>query len=795
MRADSTPTSPAAGEGQAALGAPTYVHTQVKTHRISHVRLLFCLAPLALASAAPAQTPPATADEPLQLPEFTVSSEKADAYRATQAMSLARIGGAILDTPVSINVISRGLIDDLGANSTFDAARYMAGIGAGRGAGTNGGINDRMNFRGFESFTRTVDNFSSTFIPGNSTSIDTFEPEFIDRVEIVMGPDAILNPTGTPGGSMNVVTKSPLFTQQGYLKAIVGNYSAQKFAFDFTGPLPLLGGKKLAYRIMGSGQDTTTYIPGKFQKYDIGAELAYQISDTSKLTFKYFGLDYKAYANASAPNDNGWLVYEPTSIGGATLANTPQTPGVAYNGTNGVDTNSITVERTNQLQLLYTGTIAHLISMRLGGQLLSHNNVGDSAYPASASGSSTFDPATGQVTAAPSFNPASVPEVWRYNKNLGVMHQFQNDYAANLHPGPVSLQLVAGWAYQHNHNYPTRTGTATLPAANLFAGDYTVPRPDINTFTFSNRSKSQATQKQAYALAKAGFLSDRVFLTAGATRTWVSSQSYTMDKNTLAVLGVNALSGQRDNYIGSILAKPTKNTSVYYTYSTNATLTTYNPGNGVSVPLWSVGKQHEFGFKSEFFDQRLSFTATHFQISQTNVTSPNPLANINPQAAGNILTDNTSRGYEFNLVGGITKNLSTITSYTDMKYRDAFGRPVRNVPDRMANALLNYHFTSGMLNRLSVFGGVTYFGRVPGETITGLAPAVAGQPRVPALPGFYVAAWHVFNAGVSYGWDRWVINLNAENVFDQRFAWEPASRLSVSPYPSTAVRLTTTLKF
>lgn len=767
----------------------------MKNPRSLFLRLLFGFAPLALASVGSGQTVPASTDQPVQLPEFTVSSEKADPYRETQAMSLARIGGAILDTPVSINVISRDLMDDLGANSTFDAARYMAGIGAGRGAGTNGGINDRMNFRGFESFTRTVDNFSSTYIPGNSTSIDTFEPEFIDRVEIVMGPDAILNPTGTPGGSMNVVTKSPLFTAQGYLKAIVGNTSAQKFAFDYTAPLPWLGGKRLAYRIIGSAQDTDTYIPGKFQKWDIGAELAYRFSDTSLLTFKYFGLDYKAYGNASAPNDNGWLIYEPTSIGGSTLPDTPQTPGVTYNGTNGVDTNSITVERTNQLQLLYTGTIARIISMRLGAQLLSHNNVGDSAYPASATGSSTFDPVTGEVTAAPAFDPTAVPEVWRYNKNIGVMHQFQNDYAANFHPGPVSLQVVAGWAYQHNHNFPTRSGTATMPAANLFAGDYSAPRPDINTFKFSNRSKSQATQKQAYALVKAGFLSDRVLVTAGATRTWVTSQSYTMDKTTLAILGVNALSGQRDNYIGSVLVKPTKNTSVYYTYSTNATLTSFNPGNGVSLPLWSVGKQHEFGFKSEFFDQRLSFTATHFQISQTNVTSPNPLANINPQAAGNILTDNTSRGVEFNLVGGLTKNLSTILSYTDLKYRDAFGRPARNVPDRMANALLNYHFTNGAWKGFSVFGAVTYFGRAPGETITGLAPAVAGKPRVPALPGFYTAAWHVFNAGAAYAYDRWLFNLNVDNVLDQKFAWEPASRLSVSPYPGITVRLTTVLKF
>jgi iron complex outermembrane recepter protein len=749
-------------------------------------------ASLVLPIRAQTAAPPASApDETIHLPEFTVSSKKADAYRPTEALSLARISGAILDTPVSVNVISRELMDDLGANSTFDAARYMAGVGNGRGAGTNGGINDRMNFRGFESQTRTVDNFSSTFIPGTSTSIDTFEPEFIERVEIVLGPDAILNPTGTPGGSMNVVTKTPLFTRQSYLKAVVGNYSAQKFAFDTTGPVPFGDRKHWAYRLMGSGQDTKTYIPGKFQKWDVGAELLYQINTTSRVTLKYFGLDYKAYGNASAPNDNGWLIYEPTSIGGATLPDTPQTPGVTYNGINGVDTNSITVERTNQLQLLYTGTIGRFISMRLGGQLLSHNNVGDSAFPSSATNSATFDPATGQVTAAPAFNPAVVPEVWRYNKNIGVMHQFQNDYAANFHPGPVSLQAVTGWSYQHNHNFPSRTGTASLPPANLFTGTYDAPRPDINTFTFTNRGKAEATQKQAYALAKAGFLSDRVFVTGGATRTWVRSQQYSMNPVTLALASPpSILDDQKDSYIGSVLVKPVKNVSAYYTYSTNAVLTSFNPGNGISVPLWSEGRQHEIGLKTEWLDQRLSFTATHFQMSQTNVTSPNPLANINPGAAGNILTNNTNRGYEFNLIGGVTKDLSVIASYTTMEYRDAFKRRVRNVPDKMANALANYHFTTGTLKNVSVFGAVSYFGQSPGETITGFT--ALGVPR---QPGFYVAAWHVFNVGAAYSLDRWSFNLNVDNVTNRKFGWQPASRLTVSPYPGLTARLTTMLKF
>ncbi len=38
-------------------------------------------------------------------------------------------------------------------------------------------------------------------------------------------------------------------------------------------------------------------------------------------------------------------------------------------------------------------------------------------------------------------------------------------------------------------------------------------------------------------------------------------------------------------------------------------------------------------------------------------------------------------------------------------------------------------------------------------------------------------------------------NLNVDNVLNAKFGWQPASRLTVSPYPGTTVRLTTAVKF
>src|SRR5882672_5389352 len=84
-------------------------------------RALALSVPLAALPLGHTQTPaPAAApgDEAVQLPQFNVSGEKADSYRAADTMSLARIRGALIDTPLTVNVLTRELFDDLGANST-----------------------------------------------------------------------------------------------------------------------------------------------------------------------------------------------------------------------------------------------------------------------------------------------------------------------------------------------------------------------------------------------------------------------------------------------------------------------------------------------------------------------------------------------------------------------------------------------------------------------------------------------------------------------------------------------------
>jgi iron complex outermembrane receptor protein len=239
-----------------------------------------------------------------------------------------------------------------------------------------------------------------------------------------------------------------------------------------------------------------------------------------------------------------------------------------------------------------------------------------------------------------------------------------------------------------------------------------------------------------------------------------------------------------DAYIAGVLYKLFPNVSIYYNYTTDDALASANV-------LWQAGVQNEFGIKSNFLNDRISITADHFEIKQSNVSYQNPLFNTGQSTIQTIYANLTSNGEELNVVGGITKDLSLIASYTNLKLRDAYGRRQRNIPDNMANLLVDYHFnifSEAPAKNADVFIGEVHQGDVAGETVSGFTPL-----GVPEQPGFFLAAYNVTNAGAGYTISNYRFNLNVNNVFNQRFWYEAAARATPTGYPGICIKLTVTV--
>ena len=139
-------------------------------------------------------------------------------------------------------------------------------------------------------------------------------------------------------------------------------------------------------------------------------------------------------------------------------------------------------------------------------------------------------------------------------------------------------------------------------------------------------------------------------------------------------------------------------------------------------------------------------------------------------------------------MGGITENLSVVMSGTEMHLRDFAGRRQRNIPDNMANLLLNYRFSEGVLKDVNLFGAINHQGDVAGETVSGFTSL-----GVPELPGFYVKGYDIFNAGGGYTFGRYRLNLLVDNVLNTKAWWQASSRSSLFPYPGITFHVTLTI--
>ena len=743
------------------------------------------------AAAAPSQT------GVVKLPEFGVTGAPVDPYNSSEASSAARTASNILDTPITAYVITSAFLQDINPNSLFEVENYFPGVSPSRAPSEN----DRATFRGFENFSRTVDNFSETLIPFMYAPYVNFDTVYLEHVELVMGPDSILSPTGTPGGTVAAVTKSPEFVRGTDISATVGNLSANKFSVDTTGPIG--DGKHMAYRVIASYQDAQSYQPGSTVVDALAAMFTYKFTDTAKFTFKYFGTRTLLTGNTAMDAGNGEEVYTPDTVGGVTISNTPQ-PGFTFNGYDGDPTWAHYTARENAVETELTSALSERINMRLGAEIYYTDSALWPRGQPSPVLTETWNQTTGVETAVTPINPANLPEVATASRQASRQVQLQNDFAGKFEVGGLSLQPVAGWAYQRGTMPRDYSLTdKNLPADNLYAGPYDPPQPSGTSYTGGSNTPEIAWTMQMYAYLRASFLNDHLFLTGGAARTWAGVNEYSIayvDQDGFVYGNPNApvvdskfshtnnalapsVRPWHDAYIAGVLYKLLPNVSAYYSFSTNATLAS-------NIPLWQAGKQNEFGIKSNFFNGRLSITADHFEISQSNISSANPLYNIGQSTIPTLYTNEANHGEELSIQGGITQDLSVVMSYTNMTLRDPQGRRLRNIPDNMANALLNYHFRSGVLKNSSVFVGVIHQGNVAGETVGGFTSL-----GVPELPGFYLPAYNVVNAGASYRLKNYRFNLDVTNALNDHFWWAAQSRATVESYPGATVRFSVNVHF
>lgn len=757
-------------------------------------RLLACSGLCAVLPALSAQTAPATPppkDEVVTLSPFTVSAEANDRYRAGDAISAVRIRSALIDTPSSISVITRDMMDDLAPNRVFDVTRYIAGVQEGRGIQ----FQDRMIIRGFETQNgaRTVDNFLQ------SADADNIEEAVIDRIEVTKGPNAILSPAGAPGGSLNVITKAPLYTRRNSFSATAGLYDAQKALLDLAGPFS--AGSPLAYRLVGSYQNTRRYWgeDAKLKGWSLAPMFSWRISPRSDLTVKLIMADHWIFREPL-------LILDPSTT--ATSGEPKLLPGIDPSGLNGIQPWSHVDTASQDLFAVYTTSFTENINLRVAANGRRYHETSDQNFLSTPGLSNRYNPMTGELTQdqtwallnpalpynattnpyvptnSPWINTANIPNRGDIQDTLRRTANLQVDLAASQQFGAISTQTIVGAAFsrQISHN---RTKSAALPGINLLNQTYAYPAYPA---AWANDNRANYTNTQIYLSERLGLFDNRLFLTGGILRFASKQQNW----NGLTGATSSRLDDSKTMWSAAALYKVRDNVSVYASHSTNANPTIINQ----TQALWRDGEQDEFGVKTEFFEKRLSLNASYFEIAQTNVTVPNPAYQTDPTQPQTLVSDLTNKGFELELMGRLTPNFSAIATYSHLKMRDALGRMVRAVADNNAAVLLNYRFTEGAAQGLALSLGVTYAGKRAGDIPDGNFT----QLNVVKKVSFYLEPHYLTTLSASYRVNKqWSLRLNVDNLFDDAdYVSVAGGRITgtgITTQPGLNARLTTTFEF
>src|SRR5450830_2034418 len=197
--------------------------------RLLHISLLSLAAGVA---ALPAQAADAAAAD-VTMPAVTVTgqstatTEGTQSYTAGETRSATRMDLSLRETPQSVSVITRQLLDDLGAVRLDQALAQTIGIQVGQND------TERTTFyaRGFG-----INNIQIDGMPrgGNAPLQDTI---LYDRIEVIRGASGLMGGKGDPSATINMVRKRPTKTFQASAGLIVSRWDDQRVEADVSTPL------------------------------------------------------------------------------------------------------------------------------------------------------------------------------------------------------------------------------------------------------------------------------------------------------------------------------------------------------------------------------------------------------------------------------------------------------------------------------------------------------------------------------------------------------------------------------
>lgn len=622
-----------------------------RTRSARVVPLSMMLVPVATVFAAPVAAQ-ATTDAPDN--EIVVTADRRDSFGADFVQAGTFRDARLVDTPLTVAIMTRSLLDAQQARSINDAVRNTAGVSQ---AQINTSIYSNLAVRGI-----TLNNFTNVRWNGVLPVVNLIEQpiESLDRIEVLKGAAGLYYGFATPSGIVNLVTERPAAQPvtrvelQGDVNGSVGAHADVSRRFGTAG-LRINAGTG----ILQTGVRRTDGVRGF-------ASAAFDWKPADSLQILLDG--QYIYKSISEPTEfsltavNGTITLPP-------LLSPRQNLGADWMQARGKETNLLA--RVN-----YDFAPGWRFAGAVGRSYLTR----DRAY----SSFGRYDPLTGNGTLTVAQTTGN-----DYTNNV-----YRGDVSGVVKTGPVQHNLLVGLAFQ------TRDGNVPTAVRRNFAQNlhdpvlipYQAPPPRV----IPNPTR---TEDLGFYVFERASLGDWLQATIGWRKTRYTDVSRT-----------SAYKVEPDTLSYGLMVKPVRWASVYANY-----IEGLEPGpiaqqianNAGEILPAAISRQKEAGVKLEPM-AGLLLTGTWFHIAR-------PSAYLN--SANVFVQDGEAvyEGGEFSAVGEIGRNLSVTASAMTLSARQrtgaasVVGKQIENAAKFSGSLFAEYRLA--VVPGLSVSGGLFRVGR------------------------------------------------------------------------------------
>lgn len=760
-------------------------HIRNRKHSKKLTQQRFTQSLLTLAMAAPLAAHAQQTESEQTLRQVNVKSS-AEAPFKTETSANAKYTQPLLDTPQTIQVIKKEVLQEQGAASLMEALRNTPGITMQLGENGNTSAGDTFQMRGFSTQT-------STFIDGirdlGAVTRDVFN---LEQVEVVKGPAGADIGRGAASGYINLITKLP--TRDGKNGATVGYGTADKKRI--TADLNEAFGETGAVRLNLMGAD------GEVDERDVVENKSFAVAPSIALglgtpTRTYL---YTQHVRQNNIPDGGIptigfddFYTAPSYTSGGVTTQTPATEALAdaimgapkvdrdsFYGTKNdyedvkADMVTVKIEHDLDAKTIVTNT------SRYGKTDMERVVTGISSPSVSAATVASFDPADRSTwTVTPSRQ-----RVDRTNEILAN----QTNLVTQFDTANIKHSLSSGLEFMYERQKSLTFGTAAAtingvaipaiinPPTSLYDPDPNVARGvPYATGAYTDGD----TKTAAMYVFDTVELTPQWLLNAGLRyehyRTGTDSKTLVTSTNQSSFPGysVNQLAPASQDDNGNLLSwkagvvfKPLPNGSVYASYATSETppgsadfalsTTADNQNNPALDPQET--DNYELGTKWDVLNDRLNLSAAWFRTENSKQTSFDDLGN--PVQIGKTRVE----GVEVAAVGQLT-NFWQVTAgitYMDsdaLEQRSSTGVETTGV--RWTPNLSGTLWTSYTFGAFTVGGGARYLSEQK-RTVTVVATPQNGLAEI---PDYWVA-----DAMLAYRVNQNVnVRLNVYNLFDEEY--------------------------